>query len=79
MVEKIKKYIHFRYDYLLIWGHGLQYKNEIVNEIESNPNFKIEYFIYHEPKSIKKLVNEIYSYDYAPVFHLKGKTKYLSG
>jgi len=45
--------------------------------VRDNVNFKIKKIIYHRPSSIKKLVNIIYSYDYAPIEHLKGKTKYL--
>jgi hypothetical protein len=31
----------------------------------------------HKPKSIKKFIKIIYSYDYAPFWHLKSKTEYL--
>jgi len=70
-------FLTMRYDYILIWGHGLEYVNKIRKEIREYSNFKIKKIIYHRPKSIKKLVNIIYSYDYAPLEHLKGKTKYL--
>jgi hypothetical protein len=72
-----KKMLQIRYDYFLIWGNGLAYKMEILNEIASNGDFEIVKILQHRPKSIKKLVKEIYSYDYAPYWHLRGKTQYL--
>jgi hypothetical protein len=66
-----------RYDFFLIWGHGMQYKKEIVDEIKKNPDFSIKLIKAHTPKSIKKLINEVYSFDYAPIRHLRKKTRYL--
>lgn len=66
-----------RYDFILIWGNGLQYKNDILKEIESIPSFSILKILNHNPNSMKKFVKEVYSYDYAPFMHLKNKTKYL--
>lgn len=66
-----------RYDYFLIWGNGLKYKNQIIDEIRKDHNFQIIKILHHKPKNIKKLVHAIYSYDYAPFWHLKNKTKYL--
>ena len=68
---------NIRYDYILVWGHGVPYLDKIREYIHEHPTFKIKKIIYHKPKSIKKLVNVIYSYDYAPLEHLKAKTKYL--
>jgi len=67
---------NYRYDYLLIWGHGLAYENDILAIIENFP-FEILYIHRIKPKSIKKLVRAVYSYDYAPFKHLKSKTRYL--
>lgn len=66
-----------RYDYFLIWGNGLQYKDEILEIIRSEESLKILRIMRHTPKTISKLVRTIYSYDYAPLQHLKSKTKYL--
>jgi hypothetical protein len=66
-----------RYDYFLIWGNGLKYKNQILDEIRKDRNFQILMILHHRPKSIKKLVEAVYSYDYAPFRHLKSKTEYL--
>jgi len=70
----LKKY---RYDYLLIWGHGLKYQNEIIKIIREEPHFEIIKEINFNTKNISKFVKKVYSYDYAPFYHLKSKTKYL--
>jgi len=66
-----------RYDYFLIWGHGIPYKDEIIRIIRSKRFINILRVMNHRPKSIKKLVRAVYSYDYAPLQHLKEKTRYL--
>lgn len=66
-----------RYDYFLIWGNGMPYKEEILDIIRSKGFLKILRIMNHRPKSIAKLVRTIYSYDYAPLQHLKSKTRYL--
>ncbi len=66
-----------RIDYILIWGHGVDCFNDIRSIIRESCNFNIKKIIFHKPKSINKLVNVIYSYDYAPLEHLKAKTEYL--
>jgi len=66
-----------RYDYILIWGHGLSYKEEILAKIREQSFIEILKVFYHEPKSIRKFVKTVYSYDYTPLVHLKSKTRYL--
>jgi len=66
-----------RIDSILIWGHGMKNFNNILNDIRANKNFNIIKIQKYKPKNIKKFVKEIYSYDYAPFWHLKAKTKYL--
>jgi hypothetical protein len=72
-----KELIQSRYDFFLIWGHGLKYKNDIIELIANEQKFEIITIIKHEPKSIKRFVEKVYEYDYVPYFHLKSKTKYL--
>lgn len=72
-----KKNINNRYDFFLIWGHGLQYAKEIIEIIEDIDKLEIVKIIYYRPKSIKKFINQVYNFDYAPVYHLKNKTQYL--
>lgn len=66
-----------RFDYFLIWGHGQEYKDEIIDIIGSKRNIEIVHIEDYSPRNIKGLVKAIYSYDYAPFHHLKAKTKYL--
>lgn len=66
-----------RIDCILIWGHGLQFFHDILNDIRKNSNFEILMVNKYKPKNMKSFVKEIYSYDYAPFWHLKAKTKYL--
>jgi hypothetical protein len=66
-----------RYDYFIIWGHGLKYKDTILKIIRDTENITIVMIVKHKPKSIRHLVKVVYSYDYAPLYHLEEKTKYL--
>ncbi|EIB6348713.1 hypothetical protein K9D67_004749, partial [Vibrio parahaemolyticus] len=66
-----------RLDTIIVWGHGLSHLNSIVKMIRDTEYFEIIRFIKHKPKSMKKFVNQVYSYDYAPLVHLKSKIKYL--
>ena len=66
-----------RFDYFLIWGHGAPYREDILDIIRKQPFLDITKIINHKPKDIAKLVRTIYSHDYAPLQHLKSKTKYL--
>lgn len=66
-----------RIDSILIWGHGMKYFQEILNDIRENKNFNIIKIKKHKPKNMKSFVKEMYSFDYAPFWHLKAKTKYL--
>ncbi len=70
----IKKY---RYDYFLIWGHGMQFQSDIISIIKAVPEFEIIKELNYNANNIGKLVKKIYSYDYAPFHHLKSKTIYL--
>lgn len=66
-----------RFDSIIIWGHGLQYLDEILNMIRQEDCFEIKRIIKHRPSSMKSFVKKVYSYDYAPLAHLKSKIKYL--
>ncbi len=66
-----------RYDYFLIWGNGLSYKEEMLDIIRGYEFIKILRIMDYRPKSIARFVRRVYSYDYAPFQHLKSKTKYL--
>jgi hypothetical protein len=66
-----------RMDYLLIWGHGLPQRSQILEMIGNHPHLKIRMLQYHTPKSVGQLIRAVYSHDYAPLRHLRSKTKYL--
>lgn len=66
-----------RFDFFLIWGHGLQYKDEILKQLHNQPDFQIPTIYEHTAKNIKKIVRAVYDYDYAPFHLLRSKTKYL--
>ena len=66
-----------RYDYFLIWGNGMLYKEEILDIIRSKEFLKILRIMDYRPKSIARFIRTVYSYDYAPFQHLKAKTRYL--
>jgi len=66
-----------RYGYFLIWGHGIQLVEDILNILRSHKNIEILRIQEHIPKNIANFVRTVYSYDYAPFHHLKSKTKYL--
>lgn len=67
-----------RFDTVIIWSHGLQYKNEIIEQIRDVSGFEIVRIVKYRPKSMKKFVRKVYSYDYAPLAHLKSKIAYLN-
>ena len=66
-----------RYDYFLIWGHGLAYKDRILDIVRNKKSIKVVKILDFKPKNITKFVKTIYSHDYAPLHHLKAKTLYL--
>lgn len=66
-----------RYDYFLIWGNGLPYKEEILEIIRNTEFLEIIRIMDYRPRSIRRFVHRIYSYDYAPFQHLRAKTRYL--
>lgn len=66
-----------RIDAFLVWGHGLNFLKNILEDINNDENFNILRVERHKPKSISAFVKKIYSQDYAPYWHLREKTKYL--
>ena len=66
-----------KYDYFLIWGHGLNYKREIINMIRDSGFLEIKMITFYKVKNMHGFIKKVYSHDYAPFAHLKSKTKYL--
>ncbi len=66
-----------RFDYILIWGHGLKYRDGILDIIENTSGIEILKCFNYRPESISEFVYRIYSFDYAPFQHLENKVNYL--
>lgn len=64
-----------RIDTIIVWGHGIQYLNDILKYTDEK--FEILKVKRHKIKNVKKFIKDVYSFDYAPFWHLKDKTKYL--
>jgi len=77
MIKSNSYNFNSRYDCVVVWGHGFSFLEEILNELRSVNSFKIIKIIKKTDINIKELVNNIYSYDYAPKYHLKSKIQYL--
>ncbi len=66
-----------RFDYVLVWGHGMPHLHGILEVIHAFPGLDVLRVQEHAPRSVRRLVRAVYSYDYAPFRHLKAKTRYL--
>lgn len=66
-----------RHDYFLVWGHGVEHLDRMLDMIRQHPAFQIAMILEHKPRSVDELVTAVYSFDYAPIEHLRGKTQYL--
>lgn len=66
-----------RFDSIIVWGHGVQYIEEILKMVRDTDEFIIVRVIKFRPSSMKRFVKKVYAYDYAPLGHLKDKIKYL--
>ena len=66
-----------KYGYFLIWGHGLTYKNEIMQHIRENKFIDILWLHKFNPVSMQKFIKAVYTYCDVPSYHLDAKTEYL--
>lgn len=66
-----------RLDCFIVWGHGTKYIEDIIELISRSETLKILHLEKQKAGNLKKLVRAIYSFDYAPLIHLKAKIKYL--
>lgn len=66
-----------RYDSIIIWGHGLSHLEQILMMLRNIDTFDIVRIVKYQPSNMKKFIRKVYSYDYAPLAHLKSKIKYL--
>lgn len=67
-----------RYDCFVIWGNGIQYKDEIVSMIRNHPDFELIYqYWYNINCDMLDFLKQMYACDDAPWEHLERKTQYL--
>lgn len=66
-----------RYDYILIWGNGIQYIPNIVGMIRNHANFEIVRMKRLKFENMEQFVKDVYASDTAPWIHLKAKSRYL--
>lgn len=66
-----------RYDFILVWGHGLEYTDIILDMLNQNPTFEVVKVLARKIDDINVFVRNVYSCDYAPFEHLENKTRYL--
>jgi hypothetical protein len=65
------------YHYILVWGHGMPHLDGILDAIRSAERCTIRKLLVRRVRSVRRLVKQVYSMDYAPFHHLKAKTRYL--
>ena len=66
-----------RYDYLMIWGHGLPYTQEIMAMIRGRPELEIVAIVRRDIADMERFVRDVYACDTVPFHHLVAKTRYL--
>lgn len=66
-----------RYDVFIIWGNGLNYIPNIIEEIDSHLNFKIVRLKYYSFTDTQSFIKDVYSCDTVPWEHLIAKSNYL--
>lgn len=66
-----------RIDYFMIWGHGLQYTNQILDIIRNHPSLEIITIVRKKIDDISQFVQDVYACDTVPFHHLIDKTRYL--
>ncbi len=68
-----------RYDISIVFPHGIQYFNEILEILYKYPDLELLYFREYEPYDFIQFIEDVYKDDAVPWQHIKGKTEYLEG
>lgn len=63
-------------DLMIIWGHGFEVEDEILSMAQEQ-GFSIRACFRKKVRSMSRTIKHVYSDDYAPLHHLRGKTAYL--
>ena len=68
-----------RLDVAIIFPHGIQYFDDILEILYKYPNLELLYFRIYKPSNFIQSIEDIYRTDTVPWEHIKGKTEYLEG
>ena len=63
--------------HLIIWGHGLEVREQILSVIEGTPGFDIQTVRQTNHRSATDLIAKAYAHDTSQIKHLTSKTLYL--
>lgn len=66
-----------RLGYFMLWGHGIDFRMELIQHIEKAHNFEILRIQRHRFNNLNRFIKVVYGFDYAPISHLKDKLRYL--
>ena len=68
---------NYRFDFYLIWNHGLNFLDDIRNIIKENKYLTIINEFEKDVENIPKFIDKLYALDHQNRLHIKGKTRYL--
>lgn len=66
-----------RFEFILIWNHGIKYYDKIIKEINNYDNLKILKIIYKKIENIEQFIDMLYKLDNKSKHHISAKTQYL--
>lgn len=66
-----------RLDFAIIWGHGMQYIDDILGILRQYKGLELVWFQKYSPPDFNKFVSQVYGLDTVPLEHLMAKNEYL--
>jgi len=76
-VSNVNPTVTSRLDYFLIWGHGVQYTEEILDIIRKHTDLDILFIKRKSIDNLNEFIERVYSCDAVPLRHLIDKSRYL--
>jgi len=73
----VKEHKKHRMDYFMIWGHGIQYTNQIMDILRNDIDIEIITIVRKMATNIVQFIQDVYACDTVPFEHLRDKTNYL--
>lgn len=67
----------YKFNFFLVWNHGIKYITEILDIISENKDIEITFIKKINIKNLDELIDNIYKYDTENNIHIQNKTKYL--